>query len=123
MIKTTKDDNNYMKKGIHPTYFISCCTKDGSTKDKLGFPDFGSYRTFGFYYDLDEARTALNENRCDLRECLYDYAVIEKLYPKIHPLCFEPDDIEWYKYDEDRTGFFLDPENINKAGPCNFALG
>lgn len=123
MITITKDDLIYQDKGIYPAYFITCCVKDGSNKDKLGFPDFGGYRTFGFYYNLEEARAALNENRCDMHECLYDYAAIEKLYPKIHPLCLDAEDIEWYKFDTDRKGFFLDQKNINKAGPCNFALG
>lgn len=53
MITIMEEDLIYQGKGIYPAYFITCCVKDGSNKDKFGFPDFGGYRTFGFYYDLE----------------------------------------------------------------------
>ena len=120
MIKTTEKDRRLQGLGYTPAYFITCMEKNGTMKDKHGFDDLGSMRTFGFYYDLKDAREALNVNNCDMHEALYDYAIIEKMYPGIHPLCYDEGDFEWYKYDHERQGFFIDNELFSSG---NFALG
>ena len=42
-------------------------------------------RCFGFYNTYCEAASAVNENRGDMHECLYDYIVVEYMEPGIHP--------------------------------------
>lgn len=123
MIKFNEMDKKYEEKGIHPTYFITCFEKNGTEINKYKMPDFGDQRTFGFYYDLETARKALNENWCDMHECLYMYAVIEKMYPGIHPDCYLDTDIEWYQYDKEKDGFFLIDTPKHSVNLCNYALG
>lgn len=82
-------------------YFIAGFEK--LETDKLGWPDTGDIRVFGYKETLEKAVEALNNNVCDMHETIYNYAVIEKLAPRIHP------DVEeaWYfKYDKERDGFF-----------------
>lgn len=122
IVLNTERDLEYLNNGTKPMFFITCLENNGSEKNKYGWPDFGSMRTFGFYTDLEDARKALNENYCDMRECVYDYAIIEKIYPGIHPWIVSDTDTEWYQYDESRKGFFL-IDNPKKMNMSNFALG
>lgn len=121
MIKITEKDKKMCEKGVNPTYFITCTVKDGKTKNKLGYQDYGATRTFGFYHKLNDAREALNENQCDMHEYLYQFAIIEKMYPGIHPCCYDENDFEWYKYNPKKGGFYI-TENP-PDGTVNFALG
>lgn len=99
-------------------FFITCFTK--IAKHKLGWLDMGSIRTFGFLETFEEAEQALNENACDMRECLYDYAVVEEMQPGIHPTAFN----RWfYKFDEERKGFYRIEEPEEFQHYCNIALG
>ena len=41
-----------------------------------GFPDMGATSTSGFYYDINDAIQAVEEDRCGLRETIYDAAFI-----------------------------------------------
>lgn len=122
MIINTKKDEELSMKGINPVYFITCMEKDGTEKNKLGYADFGSMRTFGFFYDLKKTREALEENAGDMHEYLYSFAIIEKMYPGIHPMCIEEEEKEWYRYDFETDGFIINPEMMTNE-VCNFALG
>lgn len=53
-------------------------------------------RTFGFYANHLEALVAINENRGNMEECLYDYIVLESIDEGIHPLVKSA---EWWKWD------------------------
>ena len=99
-------------------YFITCFEK--CETDKFGWFDGGSRRTFGYRETLESAEEALNLNICDMREYLYDYAVIEKLGPYIHP------DVEaeiWFKWDDEKQGFFRIEKPDPTYGFCNYAFG
>ena len=84
-------------------------------------------RCFGFYETCDEAFNAVEENRGNMRECLYDYLVIELIEQGIHPEVL----VEyWFKWDSEYChpdmshGRWLKcekPEEFN--GIVNFALG
>ena len=100
-------------------YFITCFEKC-ERHPKLGCFDGGSSRCFGYKETLENAEQALNENWCDMHECLYDYAVVEKLGPYIHP---DVEEEYWFKYDKEKDGFFRIEKPEAAYGACNYALG
>ena len=99
-------------------YFITCFQK--CERNELGWFDGGCQRTFGYRETLELAEEALNLNMCDMREGLYDYAVIEKLGPYIHPLAEEE---IWFKWDDEKSGFFRIDKPEATYGFCNYAFG
>lgn len=44
------------------------------------FPEFGSERLVGFYFDKKEAFDHVHNNACDICEYTYTYAIIEEVY-------------------------------------------
>lgn len=82
-------------------YFITCFEKYEMTN--LGWPDIGSNRTFGYYPHKEWAVEDLHMNNTDLHECLYDYAVVEKIPMGLYPLAEER---IFFKWDEEKQGFF-----------------
>lgn len=103
-------------------YFIACFEKDG-TENVGGFADFGAMRTFGYMSTFAEAEKALNENWCDMFECLYRYAVIEKIEPgKVKGLVSKKEDRKWFLYDRERDGFFQIEEPGAHEYTKNFAF-
>ena len=99
-------------------YFITCFSK--CEKDERGFFRGGAQRTFGYMPSFEDAENALNSNACDMFEYLYEYAVVEKIGPYIHP---DVEEEKWFKWDNEKKGFFQieKPEATN--GICNFAIG
>ena len=49
-----------------------------------GFPDMGAQSNVGFYYDFKDARDAVYENLCDIRETVYDAAFIICRFPGLY---------------------------------------
>ena len=80
----------------------------------------GDCRAFGYFHEYEDAVQRLHENTCDMHECMYRYAVIEKVWPGIHPYV---ESRQFFKYDKELDGFFEidEPETIKRL--CNFALG
>ena len=70
--------------------------------------------------NLIAAEHTLNENRCDMHEYLYEYAVVEKLGPYIYP---DVEEEYWFKWDEEKGGFFRTEKPEATYGVCNHALG
>ena len=99
-------------------YFITCFEK--CERDEEGEFDGGATRTFGYEETLDEAEAALIFNVCDMHEYLYEYAVVEKIGPYIHP---EVEEEIWFKWDEEKQGFFRIERPEATYGVCNHALG
>lgn len=99
-------------------YFITCFEK--CEKDKNGWFDGGAARTFGYEEMFEDAKRALNTNTYDMHEYLYTYAVIEKIGPHIHP---DVQMEQWFKWDEERDGFFEIEKPDAAYGVCNHALG
>ena len=62
-----------------------------------GFVDLGDRRSVGFRYSFEIAEDTVLENRCDINETIYDYAVIEKLYPGLYQYA-EGEDRSFYKF-------------------------
>ena len=57
-------------------------------------------RAVGFYRSLHEAEIAIINNYGDIRECLYDYAVLEEIEEGLYPLSLNR---KVYKFNE-KTG-------------------
>ena len=100
-------------------WFITVFEKVELTK--LGWPDFGCSRTWGFYSDREIAVQALHKNWTDMWETCYHYAVIEKYEEGISG--YEFGSRKWFKFDEEREGYFEmeEPNCVKHVG--SFALG
>lgn len=99
-------------------YFITTFTQ--YTKDSLGYPDIGSARTVGYYTEKEQAINAVLENRCDLWETIYTYAVVEHLEPGLYPLAM-PEDRWFFKWNNDTKRYeLIDPIDDNFG---NYAFG
>lgn len=75
---------------------------------------YGCQRLWGFYFDKNDAIKALHCNNTDMWESCYDYAVLEE-YPE--GICRNPKSVQWYKYDQDKDGYF---EIDTPDGECDF---
>ena len=100
-------------------YFITCF-EQCKTHHELGFFDGGSSRCFGYYEMLYDALMALKENKCDMHEGIYWYAVIEKIGEGIHAMVEEE---YWFKYDREQDGFFEIKKPKETRNVCNHAIG
>ena len=99
-------------------YFITCFSK--CEKDERGWLNLGATRTFGYEETLEDADYVLNNNVCDLYEYLYIYAIVEKLGRGPHPDCEER---YFYKWDDEKKGFFRAEEPEILSNFRNIALG
>ncbi len=88
-------------------YTITCINSNALVK-----------RTFGYYTDLEIAKKAVSENRCNIEERYYRYCVIESYSPGIHS---DSNEIQWYVFNlsEDKWKETNRPWFLNKAR--NFA--
>lgn len=94
-------------------YFITCF----SNFDSEYIEDS---RTFGFYENFETCKTALQENWCDMHELYYDFAVIELIDEGIHP---RTESETWFRWNNERGGFFETEKPDWSSGWVNFALG
>ena len=79
-----------------------------------------NYRTFGYFSELAMCIQALNENWADMNEGYYTYAVIEELSEGIHSHAKQ---IAWFRWDEEREGFYETEKPEWANGWYGFALG
>lgn len=82
-------------------YFITCFEHFPDENDK--FLDHGDVRVFGYYDNFEECVKALNENRCNMFEGCYDYAVVEKIGSGIYA---QVELKRYFKFDKEKDGFF-----------------
>ena len=113
-----KNTNEQNVKALQSAFFITCFSR--MEKDEHGWFRGGAQRTFGFRYTLEDAIEALHSNMCDMRELLYDYAVVEEFEPEIHPIALSE---TWFKWDDEKKGFFEIEKPEVTYGICNHALG
>ena len=99
-------------------FFITCFSK--CENDARGNLDIGDMRTFGYFDNLETSKQALNENWCDMHEGLYEFAVIENIGQGIHSHAKE---IAWFRWDDEKWGFFEIQKSECTEGYCNYALG
>lgn len=75
-------------------------------------------RTFGYFTELSDALTAVDNNAGDMEECYYDYLVIESIESnKIHPRVVN---MSWFRWD---NGWKPCDHPSEYYGLTNFALG
>ena len=77
-------------------------------------------RCFGYFSNFDDAEHCVKENRGDIYEQLYKYAIIEKVEEGLHPYAIE----RWlYKYIDDMDEYT--PIDVPKCLEhiVNFAIG
>ena len=91
-------------------YFITCLESLSEDSGK---------RTVGFATELIFAETYLHNNYMDIRESIYDYAVIERMYEGLYPFT---DFRKFYKWNEDEGGYREIPEPTEMHGVCNIAF-
>ena len=99
-------------------FFITCFEK--CEKDEIGCFVTGDTRTFGYFDNLETCIQALNENICDMHECLHKFAVIESIGQGIHPHAKE---ISWFRWNDEKQGFFEIEKPRCSRNYSNYALG
>lgn len=89
--------------------------------DRRWFAEFGAQRTWGFYAERETAVQALHENWTDMWEYLYEYALIEQFDEGISHYVFGSR--QWFKWNQEREGYFEieEPECVKHL--CSFAIG
>lgn len=87
-----------------------------------GFLHTHPTRCWGFYDNKDTALAALHNNRTDMWETVYSYAVLEPYYEGLCGYCFD-EPRQFFKYDIEKDGYFEieEPEGIKNY--VGFALG
>ena len=91
--------------GTFPIYEIVLFTRPGTEMDELGWPDTGTSDHPGFYYELDTAIQALNENWGDMFECCFIAGLILPKFPGTYSFC-HADERMYFLWDDERRGFF-----------------
>lgn len=108
-------------------YFVTCLEKNGETTIKsktgkdLGWPDFGEEVVYGYYETLEEVLDAIKKETKDMYDGIYEFLIVEKLYPGIHPYCLE-DDRFWFQYNK-QDGSYHKCEEVKNLHTFGFALG
>lgn len=106
-LKAKNGEQHEIKESLNnPIYTITTIEVDKKES-------YSSSRCVGFYYDLNEAKNAVEENRCDIFETCYLYAVIEETYAGIYP---EIKQELWFKYN-------LKEEKYEKCEKPEFTIG
>jgi hypothetical protein len=113
-------DEGYRKieesKEYKAKYFITTFTKYDT--DQNGLPDIGEARTVGYYDSKEEAISRVLENRCDLWETIYMYAVVEYIEPGLYPIAVD----RWFfKWNNDTRQY--EPIEPFKDSFGNYAFG
>lgn len=89
--------------------------------DEHGWLDCGGQRTWGYYAERNTAVQALHENWTDMWEYCYNYAVIEQYEEGISGYVIGSR--QWFKWDDERAGYFEIDEPKEVKHYCSFALG
>lgn len=78
-------------------------TNDGKGS---GLPDTSGFNTTGFYYELDSAIDAMHENRCDIRETVFNYGFILVHWPGVYNNSATEEERIFFEWNEDKEGFY-----------------
>lgn len=68
-----------------------------------GWPDTGCIDDMGFYYELDTAIQAMNENWCDIQETCYYAGFILCRFPGVY---YAGTSRMYFLWDDEKEGFF-----------------
>lgn len=75
------------------------------------------HRTFGFYAEKRQAEIAVEENRGNMHECMYNFLVIEEIGEGVHALA---ENEQWYRWDDRWVPCKKPKETV---GVINWAIG
>lgn len=78
-------------------------TNDGKGS---GMADTSHFNNMGFYYELDSAIDAMHENRCDIRETVFNYGFILVHWPGMYNNSSGDYERMFFKWDEEKQGFY-----------------
>jgi len=99
-------------------WFITVFTR---FDDKYGIK---GARTWGFYSNKEDALKVLKENRTDIWEHCYDYAVLEPYHEGISGYDFLEEGRQFFKYDRFMNSYIpmeAEPEEVKYY--ASFAIG
>ena len=85
----------------YPDKEMTYPTTNGNVRS--GWPDTGCIDHVGFYYELDTAIQAMNENWCDIRETCYHAGFILCRFPGLYQAALSR---MYFLWDEEKKGFF-----------------
>lgn len=77
-------------------------------------------RCVGYFEDLETAKIILENNACDLFECLYEYAVIEKVEEGLYQL---PKKEYWFVINKTYDGYVAIEKPSKFKGWAVFGIG
>lgn len=104
---------------MNKIYTIMVMT-DLKQDDLTKCPVFGSERFVGWYSNFEDAYSSVCENRCDINETCYDYALIEECEEGLYHPAFKR---WWFKYDQEKDRYFQIDEPDFIKGYCGFTIG
>ena len=81
---------------------------------------FGDQRVVGWYPEYSIAVEAVRENRLDINEEMYDYAVVEEMEPGLYPNVVQR---QFFEYDRNSDSYLEieEPECVKQI--VNFGIG
>lgn len=94
-----------------------------SHNDSIASPhiyDFGDRRCVGWFDCFEEANCAVENNFSDMRDDIYDYAIIEKMEPGILTVDLER---VVYKWNEEKHSYEKIATPPELAHASNFGIG
>ena len=83
-------------------------------------PSFGDKRCVGYFDTFDEANFAVENNFHNIRDDMYDYAVVEEMNPGIK---IPEKSRQFYKWDNTAAKYNQIPVPIEVADFSNFGIG
>lgn len=101
-------------------WFVTVVEKMESCDGDPSWAKTGESRCWAFYHDKEKAAQSLHENWTHMHEYFYRYAVIEEYEEGIFGYTGNR---QWFKWDEERQGYFEieEPEGVKRI-VC-FAIG
>lgn len=115
IMKMTKREHLDMNK-IYTIMVMTDLTIDEKTK----FPEFGSERLVGWYYEFEKAFSSVSENSCDINETCYKYALIEECEEGLYNPASKR---WWFEYNREKDKYFEIEEPDFVKGFGGFTIG
>lgn len=78
-------------------------TNDGKGS---GLPDTSGFNNMGFYFELDDAIATMHENRCNIRETVFNYGFILVHWPGLYNNSSGDYERMFFEWDEEKQGFY-----------------
>lgn len=98
-------------------FFLTCLNIKPSEEDGCdGLGIIEHSRCWGWYEEYEDARHDIENNVCDMHECLYKYALIERVEERTHPF---PKKITWFKWNRDTEKY----EECEEPEPAKRIVG